>query len=911
MKKLSIILLPLLICLYDPGLYAQKKALTFEDIESWNRITEKVISPDGNWIAYKTEPWRGDSKVFLYTGKGNKKGEFPCGSEITITNDSRYMVFRIKPAYEGIRTLKMKNTPAKDMPGDILAICHLNTGKLDSVKNILNYKIPAAQGGWLAYQTREEISALTPSGGRLYLKNLETGKVISWNNVTEYLFSESSRKLFFVSSGNEISPEAGIYRYDPETGKTVMIISGDNEYSQVTPYDTGDKLAFLLRPKNQGKELDFSLYLWTGEGETKAVVMNNHNALPRSWRISENGRISFSGNGARIFFGTAPVLPRRDPSIPDDEFPVLDVWLGHEGLLHTVQLVNKERDLKRTYMAMYDLNNGQVLQIETEEIPQSQLISKGNADQVLLYTGKPYELESTWDPLNYDVYLMNLTSGKQQMIKKKIRSVFQPSPGGKYLYWFNYDEYSYYTLSIATGKEYRITEPGTIRAEIETNTTFDVNEPYGIAGWLEDDKAVLIYDRFDIWKVDPENNTKPINMTVSGRKESISYRLIRFGNKGVGIDEKNVQYLIGTTEITRATGYYSLDLRKPAVPAILTGGKYKLSEPVKAENAGTIVYTKESFEVFPDLILSDLTFRSSTRISNANPQQEEFMWGTAELYEWTSLDGIKLEGMLFKPENFDPSRKYPMIVTFFHKSSGELFNHRTPEFHSSRIDYHYYVSNGYLIFNPDVYFNDGYIGESAYKSVMPGVTALIREGFVDPEKVGACGHSYSGYQLAYIATRTDLFACIEAGAPVVNFFSAYGGIRWETGRSRAGQYEHDQTLATPWEAPLRFLENSPIYAADKITTPILILHNDEDGAVPWYQGIELFIALRRMYKPVWLLNYNGEKHGITQLKNKIDFQIRMSHFFNHYLKDMPMPEWMNKGIPAISKEINLGYEIKD
>jgi dipeptidyl aminopeptidase/acylaminoacyl peptidase len=264
--------------------------------------------------------------------------------------------------------------------------------------------------------------------------------------------------------------------------------------------------------------------------------------------------------------------------------------------------------------------------------------------------------------------------------------------------------------------------------------------------------------------------------------------------------------------------------------------------------------------------------------------------------------------MLFKPEDFDPSLQYPLIVTFFHKSSGELFNHRVPEYHRSRIDYHYYTSNGYIVFNPDIYFDAGYIGESAFKSVMPGVTALIGEGFIDPERIGAAGHSYSGYQVAYMATRTIMFACIEAGAPVVNFFSAYGGIRWETGRARSAQYEHDQTLATIWEAPLRFLENSPLFAMDKVNTPILIMHCDQDGAVPWYQGIEYFIALRRMQKPVWMLNYNGESHNLTQLKNMKDFQIRMSQFFNHYLKGAPMPEWMNRGIPAVEKDYNLGYE---
>jgi len=328
----------------------------------------------------------------------------------------------------------------------------------------------------------------------------------------------------------------------------------------------------------------------------------------------------------------------------------------------------------------------------------------------------------------------------------------------------------------------------------------------------------------------------------------------------------------------------------------------------KLENSDTVVYTKETFATFPDLLVSDLRFKNSIRISDANPQQSDFLWGTAELFEWISLEGRKLEGLLYKPEGFDPSRKYPLIVHFFHKSSSELYYYRTPEFHSSRIDYSYFTSNGYVVFNPDVYFDPGYVGESAYKSVMSGVVALINKGIIDPARIGAQGHSYSGYQLAYLATRTQMFACIQSGAPVVNFFSAYGGIRWESGRSRAFQYEHHQTLGSIWEVPLRFFENSPLFFMDKVTTPILIMHNDQDGAVPWTQGIEYFIALRRLRKPVWLLNYNGEPHGLRQLKNKRDFHIRMAQFFGHYLKGEPMPRWMKEGVPAVAKDYDLGYE---
>jgi dipeptidyl aminopeptidase/acylaminoacyl peptidase len=219
----------------------------------------------------------------------------------------------------------------------------------------------------------------------------------------------------------------------------------------------------------------------------------------------------------------------------------------------------------------------------------------------------------------------------------------------------------------------------------------------------------------------------------------------------------------------------------------------------------------------------------------------------------------------------------------------------------SSINYSHYVSKGYVIFNPDVVYRVGYPGESAYDCVMSGITSLLSEGYIDKKRIGMQGHSWGGYQAAYLVTKTDLFAAVESGAPVVNMFSAYGGIRWGSGRSRQFQYEHTQSRigGTPWSHFQRYYENSPIFTTDKINTPLLILHNDNDGAVPWEQGIEWFTALRRLGKPAWLLNYRGEPHWPVKTANRADFQTRMADFFDHYLMGKPMPGWMTDGVAPI------------
>jgi dipeptidyl aminopeptidase/acylaminoacyl peptidase len=250
-----------------------------------------------------------------------------------------------------------------------------------------------------------------------------------------------------------------------------------------------------------------------------------------------------------------------------------------------------------------------------------------------------------------------------------------------------------------------------------------------------------------------------------------------------------------------------------------------------------------------------------------------------------------------------------MIVYFYERNSDNLHDYTHPTPLRSTINRTTYVSDGYLVFVPDIVYKIGFPGESAYNSIMPGVTSLIEKGFVDEKNIGIQGHSWGGYQAAYLVTRTNLFKAAEAGAIVANMTSAYGGIRWGSGMSRMFQYERTQSRiwGTLWEKPLLYLENSPLFFADKIETPMLLLHNDADTAVPWYQGIEMYMAMRRLNKPVWMLNYNGEPHWPVKRENRMDFQIRMKQFFDFYLKGAEEPLWMKEGIPAIEKGIQTGY----
>jgi len=512
-----------------------------------------------------------------------------------------------------------------------------------------------------------------------------------------------------------------------------------------------------------------------------------------------------------------------------------------------------------------------------------------------------------------DVFLLDVATGDAELILEKTAGSPSFSTAGKYLTWWDNIESHYMVMDLGTREVRNFTSDLPYPVYREDDDRPAPPGPHGTAGWLEDDEAILIYDKYDIWEVDPAGSDAPRNVTEGfGRANDIRLRrqTVGGGGESEGIDSTEDQLLSAYGYHTKKYGFFRDRVDGNREPEQLLLDDFGFGSPQKAEEADVYVITRSTFEESPDLWITDPDFESWEKISNANPQQADFNWGTAELMDWVSNDGIPLQGILIKPEDFDPTQKYPMMVYFYEKSSQGLHNYRAPGAGGS-VNAAFYVSRGYVFFIPDIPYETGHPGESAIDAVIPGILKIVDQGYVDKDRIGAQGHSWGGYQLAYMVTRSNLFAAVEAGAPVSNMTSAYGGIRWQTGRSRMGQYEGGQSRigGSLWDETLRYINNSPLFEADKIQTPLLVLHNDNDGAVPWYQGIEFFMALRRLQKPIWLVNYNGEPHGVRKEQNRKDWTIRMQQFFDHYLKDAPPPVWMVDGVPALVKGKTLGLEL--
>lgn len=874
------------------------KSLTIDDLVTWQRITDREISDNGKWVACKMEPWEGDATVYLYAAQGQETATFSPADKFAFSASSGYLVVTQTPGKSTVDSLKVLKTKEDKMPMNTLVIYSV-AGKKETIDSLKTFKL-ADEADWIAYQRGRKDSTL-------YVRSLDGSKTFQFPTVTDFQFAKKSGMLYYTSAAEG---EAGIFTLNPEKGSPALIKEGKGVFKQTTFDEKGERLAFLYCADKDSSYKALSLWLSEHNAPAKEIATRGNKAFPAEWVINENGMLQFSKSASRLFFGTSPEPRQKDTTQLAENRPNVQVWSWDEPVQYTVQNYNKEKDLKKSYQAVYNLGNGSIFQLANEELPNIQLGNEGDAALALLSTSRPYSLSSMWEArTRSDYYTVSLDNGERKQIAQADYGRFRLSPQGKYAYWYGETDSCWYTIALAEGKRYRLTTPESFPAWDEENDVPDYPYAHGAAGWTANDQNLLIYDRYDIWKFDPTAATSPINLTVNGRKEKLSYRLEQLDKEARFIDLGKPQLLKGFNETTKGYGFYNARLSAPAAPKTLLAGNYMLRSINKAKNTDDVIYTMETFQQYPDIHYSTLAFKKSVQLTHGDKQQEGFIWGTAELVSWISLDGRPLEGVVYKPANFDPNKKYPMMVNFYERNSETLYNYRMPEPHRSTIDYHLYNSNEYIIFNPDIRYVDGYPGESCYNCLMPGVTMMIAKGYIDEKAIGAQGHSWGGYQVAYLATRTDLFSAIESGAPVVNMFSAYGGIRWGSGMARSFQYEHTQSrlAATPWSSPLRYLENSPLFTMDKVQTPILIMHNDADGHVPWYQGIEYFVAMKRLGKPCWLLNYTGEPHWPTNMANRIDFQRRMFQFFNHYLKNQKMPKWMSEGVPAVEQPFELGY----
>jgi len=909
-----------------------KRALQHSDYDGWKNVKGHKISDNGEWVAYEVNPQKGDGYLYLYQQSSAQLDSFPRGYDARFSPDSKSLIFKVKAPLDTIRQAKLKKVKKKDLPKDSLAVLNLTTNSLVKYANLKSFKTPLDSGEWIAFvleakkvekdsiskpekKTIKKKKAIEkPEVGDLFLKHLLTNETLTFSNVSDYNLSRNGESVSFISQSQDSISEAKVSILNFDDSKQKVIFQKNGLAKKMTISSEGNKCAFIFSAdtaKIKGYELQ---YFDSRLQQSKLILDTLSTSIPKDWAVSENGNIYFSRNTKNLYFGIAPkAVKHENDSLLDEERYKLDVWSWKDPLLQSEQRVKLKEEEKRSYLAVYDTKKGAIHQLGQVDMPDTKLYDHGNSLYALGSSALPYHMEESWNDWYKDYYLVNVKTGKSELVLSKKNSKVEISPSQKYLYWYETADSTWNAYHISSKRTRKLTRDIAANFYSETHDTPNDPSPYGVMGWTKNDESVLIQDRYDIWKIDPRGKQTPVNLSKGfGRKENIRFSYVKLDPEERFIDLEQPLLLKAFGEFNKKSGFYSL-MAGESVQAIRFED-VSYSTPVKAKQADRILWTRSTFVDYPNLWLSNLSFGNEKQVSDANPQQKNILWGDVELVEWTSGDGEKLQGMFFKPENFDTNKKYPMLVYFYERVSDRLHRHYVPQPNWSIINPTYCVSNDYLIFMPDItYPKVGYPGESAYSSIVTGTLAMMdRFDFIDKDNVALQGQSWGGYQIAHLVTETNLYKCAMSGAPVSNMTSAYGGIRWKSGRSRMFQYEHTQSRigGTLWEKPLQYIENSPIFSVPKIETPLLIMHNDHDGAVPWYQGIEFFVAMRRLQKPCWMLSYNDEAHNLKRRANRMDLSIRMMQFFDYYLKGQAPPAWMIDGIPAIKKGKYDGYELK-
>jgi dipeptidyl aminopeptidase/acylaminoacyl peptidase len=778
------------------------------------------------------------------------------------------------------------------------------------------------------------------AGTELILIDAVSRQRHSWKDVVDATWAKNGSLLAFSvkvkTPPKEGASGEGVFVYNTVNQQTSTVLGGSGNYKSLRFDEAGKQLAFLSNHEEARKKIKeetpsakkatesepdgvadkddtsvYQLFYWkAGDTEAKRIAGADTAGMPAGWGVSAYGEIGFSKDGQRLFLGTA-ALPKPQPK--DAPEPVkVDLWHWQDPELQSMQKVNAEKDKHRNFKAVIHLDAQRFVQLATPQMPH--VAVNDNPRFAMGTSDVPYKMLISWDGSYRDVYAVDLQTGQARLLTKKLRFSPSMSPAGKYIMAFDAATSQWLAWSSADGNKINLTAKVKTRFDDFEHDTPEPRSAYGSAGWTENDQSVVLYDQFDLWEINPQTLAAK-NLTAGiGRKNQLQFRYINLeANEPADPTEEptpvaesktlpQTALLLSATNLqNRATGFYQLPLNGGEPRKLIYGDKL-FGGVIKAKNADAILYTEQSFVEFPDLWASDLNLQQAKKISTANPQQAQYNWGTQEMIEYTTTDGKKLKALLAKPENFDPSKKYPMMVYIYEKMTDNLHRH-VPPAPSQNINVTRYLSNGYIVLRPDIVYETGHPGKSAMRAVPAAVQKVIGMGFVDPKRVGIQGHSWGAYQINYMITQTNMFRAAEAGAAMADMVSGYGGIRWGKGVSRAFQYETGQSRigGTPWNKTAEYIENSPIFYIDKVQTPYLTKHNDDDDAVPWYQAIEFFTAMRRLGKEAYWFNYNGEKHGLKDRENVKHYTVHMAEFFDHFLLGKPRPEWMEKPIPYLER----------
>jgi dipeptidyl aminopeptidase/acylaminoacyl peptidase len=889
MKTLRLFLLLLLVVKFANS---QKLPVDFKAMENWAGVLDPDISNDGKFVLYtiRNIPIGGHTlKVVSTTDR--RQYNIEMAGFANFTPDSKKVIFQ---------------------RNDSLGLLDLDAGTIRFIRSVSIYRLNSGNyQSIIAYHIKE-------TADQVVLVNLSGKYQFSFSNAIDFVFSPDGKNIYLKISVGDSSENKELKMVDVETGKSKVLWSG-TDYGNIVFGKVNGQLGFTGSRMHNG-ELITDIWYYEN-GRDKAITLTEKNTLLRNKTVTVD---HFSSNNTNIFFWTREVQqPLKEPEIG------VDVWSSTDNKLQSQQLyeTNQPTPLQ---LSLINLNTRKIIDI-TEKGEECLSFFSGDFSDDLVVVQKigegDVENEWLWNKSSFgSIYLVNSVDGSRRLVNDSVLKLlycgtYKLSPDNRFLIFYDPMDKNYVSYETSTGFKRNLTK------NIKTSWTTALNadipaaifEPEGVAGFSDDNRSVFVYDQSDIWLLDLEGKRPALNVTNStGKQKNMVFRFADYNYSSKKIPSKSKVLLRAFDRINKMDGYYmmipgALGTSKLTMsPCIFSGSEESdadLFVPLKAKDANVYLVRKMTASKSPNYFMTK-DFKLFKEVSSVYPEKL-YNWLTTELVSWTDYDGRTVQGILYKPENFDYCKKYPVIIHYYERLSGKLHRYTAPGYCTGDINIPYFVSNGYLVLTPDIYFTIGEPCNRVYNSIGSAADYLSTLAFVDSSKLGIQGHSRGGYETNCLITRTGKFAAACSAAGMSDYISLYGNMRIN-GRTRHRGFEfgYQRIGASLWEHPDLYIKNSPIFKADKVTTPLLIMHNKGDGDVPFSQSFELFTALRRFGKHVWMLQYDGEDHMIlTNHQFAKDFTIRLKQFFDHYLKDSLPPKWMTRGIPAKMKGIDDGLEL--
>ncbi|SFM79356.1 Prolyl oligopeptidase family protein [Chitinophaga sp. YR627] len=851
--------------------YAQKPPLRIDTFKSWPSIGYGNISNDGRYVCYNMQTGHeGETKTVVRATQTGWQIQFDELTDPVFDNRSN-MLFAISR--------------------DTLLKLDLTTKKVSFVPDVSSFKLlEAGQDLWLLQRPAQN--------NTLSIIRFRDNKKISLDSISDFVVSHNQQYLLLRQLNNK------------HIERLVLVSLIDAAYTTVFNGFGINNIIF--------DNIDQQFAFWTDSSQLTQLWIGKTNIGIPSCLYSERQKdrtnnnahacagssFKFSSNNHYLF------LTLQQSIKPAAKNPNLVISSYHDAILKTADFKGTNiNDTITDLLARISLNNKEIItltQANDETILETPREQTPDDYIIIRHQAKDSTDQTYTDAYNY--FLCSVASGKRFPVKLNspvaLKSM-QISPGGKYLVYYDPSFSAYYSISLSDMQCRKI-----LSNETESLLDFRLKDypksqyPVGIAGWLSDDKHLLINGTYNIYLVDPAARQQSVNLTADLQQHGhiiyhlplTRYRLLR---------EKDDTFLLSALNLDNKM--VAFQRWKPGsvlnprdihfIPAYI--GNLKLFYPQldreirKAGDKSRYLLRMESAGEAPNLYLT-ADFKNFKPLSNINPQRK-YNWLTSELHKYHDSRGYDLEGILYKPENFDSTKVYPLIINIYEQKSIELNKYEAPGNGSGGdIDLSRLVSNGYIVFKANIMTEHKKPGEGSLTSVLAAVNHLKKYKWIDTSKMAITGHSFGGYEVNYIITHSNIFAAAVSAAGVASIIESYStpvgtaGTMWD-GYIKDGPPKVVSSLSDSTDL---YVQNSPIFYARNITTPLLMMHNTEDGNVLFSQGLSFFAELKRLRKKVWMLTYRGDRHVVSEV-NQIDYYTRLSEFLDYYLKNKKMPSWMD------------------